>query len=133
MRFAPGSPFANPRGMRASALLYLCLFSALTTAGCSSPEAATSKPADAPEPVQDGVVHIHEASRPFVATEIVSGARTVTSITAAARVEFRDGAVSQLGAPLDGRVLKVHVQVGDRVREGDPLVTLDCPDAAEMR
>jgi cobalt-zinc-cadmium efflux system outer membrane protein len=25
------------------------------------------------------------------------------------------------------------VQIGDRVREGDPLLTLDCPDAAEMR
>jgi outer membrane protein, heavy metal efflux system len=25
------------------------------------------------------------------------------------------------------------VQIGDRVREGDPLLTLDCPDAADMR
>jgi cobalt-zinc-cadmium efflux system membrane fusion protein len=114
-------------------LLYVCLFSALVASGCSSPEAAASKPADAPEALQDGVIHIREASRPFIATETVSGARSVTSITAPARVDFRDGAVSQLGAPLDGRVLKVHVQVGDRVRENDPLVTLDCPDAAEMR
>ena len=120
--------------MRASMFLYVCLFSAVIATGCSSPEAAASKPADSTsEPQQDGVVHIRDASRPFIATETVSGARSVASVTAPARVEFRDGAVSQLGAPLDGRVLKVHVQVGDRVHEGDPLVTLDCPDAAEMR
>src|SRR3954471_22097306 len=119
--------------MRASLLLYVCLSSAWIGSGCSAPEAAAAKPADTPAAQADGVVHIREASRPFIGTETVSGARSVASITAPARVEFRDGAVSQLGAPLDGRVLKVHVQVGDRVREGDPLVTLDCPDAAEMR
>jgi cobalt-zinc-cadmium efflux system membrane fusion protein len=128
-----GSPFAKLRRMRASMLLYLCLFSTLLAAACSSPEAAASKAVDSPEPQQDGVIHIREASRPFITTETVSGAKGVASITAPARVEFRDGAVSQLGAPLDGRVLKVQVQIGDRVREGDPLVTLDCPDAAEMR
>jgi multidrug efflux pump subunit AcrA (membrane-fusion protein) len=53
--------------------------------------------------------------------------------SAPARADFRDGAVAQLGAPLDGRIVKVHVQIGNHVREGDPLLRLDCPDAAEMR
>ena len=35
--------------------------------------------------------------------------------------------------PLDGRVVAVHVHVGQRVTVGDPLVTLDCPEAATMR
>jgi cobalt-zinc-cadmium efflux system membrane fusion protein len=48
-------------------------------------------------------------------------------------VEFRDGAVSQVGVPLDGRVQTVHVSLGQRVQRGDPLVTLDCPDAAATR
>jgi cobalt-zinc-cadmium efflux system membrane fusion protein len=54
-------------------------------------------------------------------------------VSAPARVDFRDGAVSQVGAPLEGRVQVVHVLVGQKVRIGDPLVTLDCPDAAAMR
>ncbi len=54
-------------------------------------------------------------------------------VSAPARVDFRDGAVSQVGVPLDGRVQLVHVLVGQKVRSGDPLVTLDCPDAAAMR
>ena len=119
--------------MRASAFLFVCLFCALAASACSAPAAAGKPARDVEEPQKDGVVHIREASKPFIATETVSGARTGESVTAPARVDFRDGAVSQLGAPLDGRIVKVHVQIGDRVREGDPLLTLDCPDAAEMR
>ena len=37
------------------------------------------------------------------------------------------------GAPFDGRIVKVHVQTGETVRSGDPLVTLDCPEAASAR
>ena len=38
-----------------------------------------------------------------------------------------------MGAPLEGRVVTVHVLVGQRVSAGDQLVTLDCPEAATMR
>jgi membrane fusion protein, heavy metal efflux system len=119
--------------MRASAFPFLCLISTLASSACSAPAAAAKPPGDIPEPQRDGVVRIREASRPFITTETVSGARSGESVTAPARVDFRDGAVSQLGAPLDGRIVNVHVQIGNPVREGDSLLTLDCPDAAEMR
>lgn len=119
--------------MRASVLISICAFGALINSACSAPAADAKSLRETPPPVQDGVVHIREASRPYIATETVSGAKTGESIGAPARVDFRDGAMSQLGAPLDGRVVKVNVQVGDRVHEGDALLTLDCPDAAEMR
>ena len=118
--------------MRASALIFVCVLASFTVSACSAP-AAAKPPRDVPEPPQDGLVHIREGSRPFIATETVSGARGGDSVAAPARVEFRDGAVSQLGAPLDGRIVKVNVQIGQRVSEGDPLLALDCPDAAEMR
>ncbi|HKC57829.1 MAG TPA: efflux RND transporter periplasmic adaptor subunit [Vicinamibacterales bacterium] len=119
---------------RASVLLVVCLFSAFTVSACSAPAAAAKPPRDVPAAApEDGAVHIREASRTFIVTETVSGARSSESITAPARVDFRDGAVSQLGTPLDGRIVKVNVQIGQRVSEGDPLLTLDCPDAAQMR
>ena len=37
---------------------------------------------------------------------------------------------SYLGAPAEGRVITVHVKVGDRVVAGQPLVTLHSPDAS---
>jgi cobalt-zinc-cadmium efflux system membrane fusion protein len=119
--------------MRASLLISVCVLAVLTCTACSAPAAAAKPQRNLPPPEQDGVVHIREASRPFIMTETVSGTRKGDSVTAQARVDFRDGAVSQLGAPLDGRIVKVQVQIGDHVREGDPLLTLDSPDAAEMR
>ena len=121
--------------MRASVLILVYILIASSLSGCSSSAAAERPPArDLSDPApQDGVVHLREASRAFIGTEMVSGVKSGESVTAPARVDFRDGAVSQLGAPLDGRIVKVTVQVGDRVHEGDPLLMLDCPDAAEMR
>jgi cobalt-zinc-cadmium efflux system membrane fusion protein len=48
-------------------------------------------------------------------------------------VAFRDGAVSQINLPISGRVTQVHVKTGDRVKAGDPLITLTSPDAAAAR
>lgn len=78
-------------------------------------------------------MQVPEASRPFIRVERAAAAGSAAVIRAPARVAFRDGAVSRLGAPLSGRVERVHVQTGDRVKAGDPLVTLDCPDAASSR
>jgi cobalt-zinc-cadmium efflux system membrane fusion protein len=82
---------------------------------------------------EEGVVTIQPASRPFIVVQEVSATKSDSMVSAPARVDFRDGAVSQVGAPLEGRVQVVHVLVGQKVRIGDPLVTLDCPDAAAMR
>jgi cobalt-zinc-cadmium efflux system membrane fusion protein len=119
--------------MRASVWIVICPLIVHPLAACSAPAAAERPPREIPPLHDDGFVHIREASRPFIATETVSGAKSGESVSAPARVDFRDGAVSQLGAPLDGRIVKVSVQIGQRVSEGDALLTLDCPDAAEMR
>jgi cobalt-zinc-cadmium efflux system membrane fusion protein len=106
-------------------------------AGCSPPKAAAQSVATTEPPAararEEGVVRIQDASRSFIQVEEVSAARSDSTVSAPARVDFRDGAVSQVGAPLEGRVQIVHVLVGQRVSGGDPLVTLDCPDAAAMR
>ncbi len=54
-------------------------------------------------------------------------------VRAPAKVAFRDGAVSQLSVAVPGRVTIVHVKTGDRVKVGDPLITLASPDAAAAR
>lgn len=40
---------------------------------------------------------------------------------------------ARLGAPLQGRVITVHVQAGARVARGQPLVTLQSPEASQAR
>ena len=121
--------------MRLPSLLFVSAGAGLLLfSGCSpaaDPPATEVK--QAPPAVQDGTITLQEASRPFIGVEAVTSGKQSAVIDAPARVDFRDGAVSQLGAPLDGRVVAVHVQMGQVVTAGQPLVTLDCPDAAEVR
>ena len=109
------------------------VFSCLAS-GCAPPPTEQPNPdRSLPPKREEGVVRIPAASRPFIEVQEVSAAKTDSLISAPARVDFRDGAVSQVGAPLEGRVADVHVRVGQAVKAGDPLVTLACPEAAAMR
>ena len=116
-------------GTTTAALAFSCLLSG----GCKQP-AAAQKPEQVRLPaLEEGEVRVPKPSLAFIEVQQVSGATSDSTFLAPARVDFRDGAVSQVGAPLDGRVAAVHVLVGQQVAAGAPLVTLDCPDAAAMR
>lgn len=99
--------------------LSLGIVSALA-AGCTQSHAeqtAAAAPPRAPA-LAPGEVRIQEASRQYIEVQEVSAATTDSQIVAPARIDFRDGAVSQVGAPLDGRVVSVHVLLGQRVTTG---------------
>jgi cobalt-zinc-cadmium efflux system membrane fusion protein len=114
--------------LRALLAVFLLLTGCSQTGHGHAPEIVDSIERDA-----DGVIRVPETSLPFIEVEQVAARDNAAVLRAPARVAFRDGAVSKLGAPLAGRVERVHVQTGDRVQSGDALVTLDCPDAASAR
>jgi cobalt-zinc-cadmium efflux system membrane fusion protein len=114
--------------------LLVCLFAA---SGCSGPTSdapamALVEQRSAPPP-EDGVIRIAEGSRPFIEVQTVEDAGDGGELTVPAKVDFRDGALTQISAPFAGRVVRVHVRTGDAVKIGDPLITIDCPDAASGR
>jgi len=113
-------------------LAALSLATALVVCGCSSAR-ATQTEKDIPEIPPEGVVRIPETSRQFLSVESAGGESDGGTLRAPAHVEFKDGAIAQLGAPFEGRVVKVHVHTGDSVHVGDALVPLDCPEAAAVR
>jgi membrane fusion protein, heavy metal efflux system len=116
------------------ALPAACLLIAVVAAyGCTGPPPAPAAERVSSPPPEDGVVRIAPASLPFIAVEPVNSDDGRAVLTIPARVVFRDGAVSEIGAPLAGRVTRVHVRTGDVVNAADPLVTLDCPEAASGR
>jgi cobalt-zinc-cadmium efflux system membrane fusion protein len=78
-------------------------------------------------------VRLAKQSRPYVVTEKVALGAASPVVLAPARIAFRDGAVSQVNLPITGRVTAIHVKTGDRVKAGDPLVTISSPDAAAAR
>lgn len=78
-------------------------------------------------------MQIAAGSRPFLKMQAVQVENALPAIRVPARVAFREGAYSQLSAPLAGRVVEVHVSSGDKVKTGEPLVTLSCPEASSAR
>nr|PZN29449.1 MAG: efflux RND transporter periplasmic adaptor subunit [Pseudomonadota bacterium] len=116
----------------ASSLSVLMFAAACSSASNASPS-EPSRPEASSTRAEDGVVTVAPASRKFIRVEPAALMDNAAVLRAPARVAFPDGAVARVGAPLAGRVERVHVRTGDRVRPGDPLVTLDCPEAASIR
>ena len=88
-------------------------------------------PPSTPRP--DGAVRISASSRPYVVVQPIAVGAAAPVVRAPAKIAFRDGAVSQVNMPVVGRVTQVHVKTGDKVKVGDPLVTLSSPEAAAAR
>jgi cobalt-zinc-cadmium efflux system membrane fusion protein len=102
--------------------------------GCSGDAAAVETFTPGPSaPEADGKVKIQPGSRPYVKVVTLAPTPEASTQRAPARVEFRDGAVSRVGAPIGGRVSAIAVKVGDHVVAGQPLVTLSSPDATAVR
>jgi cobalt-zinc-cadmium efflux system membrane fusion protein len=90
-----------------------------------SPPTSTVRP--------DGAVRLSRQSAPYVVTQKVAFGAASPVVLAPARIAFRDGAVSQVNMPITGRISEIHVKTGDRVKAGDPLITVSSPDAASAR
>ncbi|UJR78751.1 efflux RND transporter periplasmic adaptor subunit [Sandaracinus amylolyticus] len=83
--------------------------------------------------LDDGAVRIRDDSASFIETATIGDEQVSALVRAPGRVAFREGAVSEVGAPVDGRITEVHARVGQRVEVGDPLVTIASPSAAAVR
>lgn len=108
---------------------------ALVLAGCGM-NAGAQEPDFSPpvaRAIEGGGVEVREQSLRFIEVEEVGGRSVGAFVRAPGRVAFREGAVSEVGAPVDGRVTEVHVRVGQRVLAGEPLVSIASPSAAQVR
>jgi cobalt-zinc-cadmium efflux system membrane fusion protein len=119
------APRASLLALLATVLLHAC-----TESRGESPNSAAG---DAPSLAADGSVRLPRASLAYLRLETVQLEGGSFEIRVPARAEFKDGAVSRVGSPVPGRVVSVAVRTGDRVRAGQPLVTIASPDAAAAR
>lgn len=76
---------------------------------------------------------IRPESAPYITVKTITAESFSGTISAPARVDFRAKAISTAGTVVAGRISKIHVQIGDRVKAGEPLATLISLDAAQMR
>jgi cobalt-zinc-cadmium efflux system membrane fusion protein len=110
---------------------------ALLLAGCGQTPPASAPPsAAAPAPArQDGGRIVLPAGSPKLKLIRVATVETrafpVEEVTAPGKVEVNPNRVSRVVMPLAGRIREVLVKLGDAVDAGQPLLSIDSPDASQ--
>ncbi|MEZ4391770.1 MAG: efflux RND transporter periplasmic adaptor subunit [Polyangiales bacterium] len=104
----------------------------LTACGPAASETPTFL-APTAERLPDGALRVPPGGMRFLTVEAFGSNPVAALVRAPGRVAFRDGAVSEVGAPVAGRVTAVSAQLGQRVRRGELLVTIASQGAASLR
>ena len=110
-----------------------------TVVSAGSSQSATPRPTEAAgvESAEPGAspraIRLRPDSRPYIKVEVITPEGSSGVITAPGRVDFRAKAISTAGTVVAGRISNIHVQIGDRVKAGEPLATLISVEAAQMR
>jgi len=113
-------------------VLAAVLVSAL--AGCGVGEGSD---APAPSPARHdlplGQVRLTEAALRHLEIRPVAQADVAPLAWVPGKVAIRDDRVSELTAPVAGRIVGLHANIGDLVKAGAALATMASPDAARIR
>lgn len=109
-----------------SALTLACLLAA-----CGRSEAPSDS--NAATPTSRATEHpAAPATKPAVEsrieTAVVSPTDVSPTLTLSGKVAYGEDRYSKISSPLQGRVLEVRAQLGDRVKAGDILLIIDSPD-----
>ena len=113
----------------------ILILSAGLLVGCdSSTESEAGSPAEAATArLEDGTVKVSPGSMRFIGVETVSAEQGSIVLHAPGRIEFREGAVTAVIAPIEARVVAVHARLGDVVEPGQKLLTIQGPEIAQLR
>lgn len=117
------------RPLAAAALLAL----ALAAAGCSpsgGKAEAAATPGPPPDPMQ---VTADEALMKRLRIEGVSTHSVTEMIRVAGRLDVNEYRTSRIGSPIEGRIVDIEVQLGERVRQGQTLAEVSSPELAQAQ
>ncbi len=108
----------------------LTLFALLAACG-KAPEAHVEKKPDAPAPKSGQVIIAPDSPQlAQIKTELVAAVQVpVDTVSAPGKVEANPNRTSHIALPLTGRVTSVIPKIGDYVKQGQPLLTIESSDA----
>ncbi len=123
--FASGSALA--RFVALLAACAPCACSLVAGAGCAASHAAESVP---PSGRSNGVVSLRpdEVRAAGISVESVDLQPTDDVVLTAGRIAFDDQRVSHVYSPVSGRVARIDAQLGQAVKKGDALASIESPD-----
>lgn len=106
---------------------------ALTLAGCTksaSNVSDASRPVTSPRPGHTTIPVDSPQLKRITTTVVATESVPEVEIVAPGKVEANPTQVSKIVMPVVGRVGRVLVNLGDTVHKGQPILTVDSPDAA---
>ena len=95
--------------------------------------AQTAPPQDKAKRADAEGAPLQDAWREYVTLETVKPTQHPTFVTTTGRVTFDEDHTQHVGAPVNGRISKLLVRLGDGVRRGQPLAELASSDVAELQ
>ena len=117
------------RPLAAAALLAL----AIAAAGCS-PSGGKAEAAAAASPPPDPMqITADEALMKRLRIEGVSTQSVTEMIRVAGRLDVNEYRTSRVGSPIEGRIVDIEVQLGERVRQGQTLAEVSSPELAQAQ
>src|SRR5215472_6480628 len=105
---------------------------ALLLAGCSRKEEQLANAAPPVPKSEPGVVVIPPDSpklKEIHVGEVKTASVPFDEVVSPGKIEANPNLMSRVSLPLAGRVSSVLVKLGDSVKRGDPILTLEAPDA----
>lgn len=117
----------------------LCAAAVLTLEGCGKPTEAAADSTPAPSsssarPSAPGVVTLGPDApelKEMTVEAVTSRTMPSEAVTATARIEANPNRVGHAMAPVAGRIVQLMVQLGDSVKQGQPLLTIESATVAE--
>lgn len=108
--------------MRRGIPILLCALASL--AACKHPQEAEPTP----PPAGEVWITTRQSEEAKLTTVPVASREVGGTIVTSGRITFDDLHVSHVFSPVTGRVTAISAQLGQRVKKGDPLATIDSPD-----
>ena len=108
----------------------LCLATALTLAACSKPEAVIEVPLPT---AQGNTLSFPGNKDPGDIRTVVVGSDGVQQTTVTGRLGWDEDRTARIFAPFSGRIERLRVSVGDRVRKGQALADVTSGDIGQAQ
>jgi cobalt-zinc-cadmium efflux system membrane fusion protein len=120
------------RSLRATKLSHLLMVAATLAQGCSSQSATPQREVNAhPFARANETVELTAAQLRSVSVQPVSEQNFVPQRDAVGNIDFNEDMTVQVSPPYQGRVVQLFAKMGDAVRRGQPLFTIESPDLVQ--